>query len=56
MRTIQDIKLGEKFNHGEKGDGVVIDKTRRTITIKYERSTCKCTYKYNDAYFHISDF
>tara|TARA_R110000737_G_scaffold243732_1_gene254781 strand:+ start:344 stop:517 length:174 start_codon:yes stop_codon:yes gene_type:complete len=57
MRTIQDVKIGERFLHSdEKGEGVVIGKTKRTITVKYEKSTCKNTYKHNDAYFYPSDF
>jgi len=56
MRTIQDVKVGETFNHHEKGEGVVSIKTKRTITIVYEHSTCKNTYNCNDAYFYPSDF
>jgi len=56
MRTIQDIKVGEKVNHHIKGEGMVSIKTKRTITIVFERSTSKNTYKCNDAYFYVSDF
>ena len=54
MRTIQDVKIGEKVKHHEKGNGMVSDKTKRTITIVFERSTSKLTYNCNDAYFYVS--
>lgn len=56
MRTIQDVKIGERFNHHEKGEGIVTGKTKRTITVTYPQSTCKNTYNCNDAYFYPSDF
>lgn len=56
MRTIQDVKVGETFEHYEKGVGTVVRKTKRTITIQYEKSSCKNTYNCNDAYFYPSDF
>lgn len=56
MRTIQDVKVGERVQHPEKGEGVVSIKTKRTITIVYEKSTCKNSYNCNDAYFYVSDF
>jgi len=56
MRTIQDVKVGETINNREKGVGMVTKKTKRTITIQYEKSSCKNSYNCNDAYFYISDF
>ena len=57
MRTIQEVKIGEKVKHHIKGDGMVTNKTKRTITITFENgNTCKNTYRYNDAYFYVSDF
>ena len=56
MRTIQDVKVGETVNHHLRGKGVVSIKTKRTITIVFENSTCKNTYNCNDAYFYVSDF
>jgi len=56
MRTIQDVKIGEKVHHHEKGDGMVSAKTKRTITIVFERVVTKVTYRYNDDYFYVSDF
>lgn len=56
MRTIQEVKIGEKVTHHLKGDGMVSGKTKRTITITFEKSTSKNTYRYNDAYFYVADF
>jgi len=56
MRTIQEVEIGERFNHATKGEGVIIAKTKRTITAKFQKSTTKLTYKHNDAYFYASDF
>ena len=56
MRKISEVKVGEKINHTEKGKGIVISVTKRTITVKYLKSTCKNTYKHNDSYFYGSDF
>jgi hypothetical protein len=55
-QTIQDVKIGETYNHPYKGEGLVIGKTKRTITVKFDKSTTKLTYNHNDAYFCISDF
>ncbi len=56
MRKISDVKVGETINNPIKGVGVVISVTKRTITVKYPKSTCKNTYKHNDSYFYESDF
>ena len=57
MKTIQDVKIGEKVNTKRNGDGMVTNKTKRTITVTFENgNTVKNTYKYNDAYFYGSDF
>lgn len=53
---IQEVKIGFKFQHGIKGECEVIDKTKRTITIKHKFGTTKTTYRYSDAYFSPSDF
>lgn len=56
MKTIQDVKIGEQWQHPEKGLGEIIAKTKRTITVKYPKSTCKNSYRHNDARFSWSDF
>ena len=56
MRTIKEVKIGEKVTHPEKGEGIISGKTKRTVTITYEKITCKNSYNCNDAYFYPSDF
>ena len=56
MRTIEDVKVGEFVEHHEKGKGMVSGKTQRTVTITFEKSTSKNTYRYKDAYFYVSEF
>lgn len=53
---IHQIEIGYKFQHGIKGECVVIDKTKRTITIRHKLGTTKTTYRYSDARFSPSDF
>ena len=55
IRTIQDIQLGEKLNHPSRGTGEVINRTKRTITIKWPFSTQKVSYRTNDARFNVCD-
>jgi hypothetical protein len=54
--TIQYIVVGRKIDHPTKGVGEVIKVTKRTITVKFKRSTSKLTYNCNDAYFYATDF
>jgi len=57
MRTIQDVKIGEKVESGRNGKGMVTNKTKRTITVTFENgNTVKNTYMHNDDYFYGSDF
>jgi hypothetical protein len=53
---ISEVPIGYKFNHGLKGEGIIIDKTKRTLTAKFEHCTTKVTYKYSDLIFSGSDF
>jgi len=53
---IHQVEVGFKFQHGEKGECVVIDKTKRTITIKHKFGTTKTTYRYADSRFSPTDF
>jgi len=53
---ISEVEIGHKFDHGIKGECEVINKTKRTITIKHKFGTTKTTYRYSDAYFSPSDF
>lgn len=57
MRTIRDVKIGEKVFSGRNGEGVITDKTKRTITVTFENGNkVKNTYAHNDDYFYGSDF
>ena len=51
-----EIEIGFKFEHGTKGECVVIDRTPKTITVKHKFGTTKTSYRYKDAYFSPSDF
>lgn len=53
---ISEVKVGQIIKHGEKGDGVVIAKTARTITAKFPKVTTKVTYRFKDAIFSPIDF
>lgn len=57
MKKIQDVKIGQEVISPRNGKGIITAKTKRTITVVFENgNTSKVTYKYNDAYFHESDF
>lgn len=53
---ISEVELGFKFNHGIKGECTVIDKTKRTITIRHKLGKTKVTYRSSDVTFSPSDF
>jgi hypothetical protein len=53
---VAEVKEGFKFQHGIRGEGEVIKKTPRTITVKFEKSTVKTTYRYTDVEFSPTDF
>jgi len=53
---ISDVEIGFKFDHGIKGECIVIDKTKRTITMLHDVGKTKVTYKHADADFSPSDF
>lgn len=56
MKTIQEIEVGFTFTHGTKGEGVIIAKTKRTLTAQFRASKTKVTYRSSDARFSVSDF
>ena len=57
MKKVSDIRIGESYNHGLYGNGMVTDTTKRTITITFQNGMkVKNTYKSADAYLYISDF
>lgn len=57
MRTIQEVKIGEEVNSVRNGKGMVTNKTKRTITVTFDKGNIvKKTYRNNDDYFYGSDF
>lgn len=53
---LEEIEIGFKFNHGIKGECVVIGKTKRTVTVKHKFGTTKVTYRTSDVNISPSDF
>lgn len=53
---INEVPFGYKFSTPDKGEGVVIDRTARTITAKFAGVTTKVTYRTKDSHFSPSDF
>ena len=57
MKTIQEVKIGDKVENTRNGKGIVSGKTQRTVTVTFENgNTVKNTYKHKDSYFYQSDF
>jgi hypothetical protein len=57
MKRISGVKVGDKVNSPRReGEGTVIKVTKRTVTVKFDKSTCKNTYNHSDSYFYESDF
>lgn len=56
-KTIKDVQIGDKINSPRNGEGMISDKTKRTLTAVFTNgNTVKLTYKTSDAYFYGSDF
>ena len=53
---LSEVPLGYKFEHGLKGECIVIDKTPRTITIIHKFGKTKVLYTNGNATFYPSDF
>lgn len=57
MKTIADIQVGHTFNSGRNGEGMIVAKSKRTLTAVFKNGNkVKITYKTTDAYFSGSDF
>ncbi len=54
-KTIADVQIGQKFEHGTKGEITCTDKTKRTLTFIHKFGKTKVTYRTYDAYFYASD-
>lgn len=48
-----DIKLGDKVYSVSKGDGIIIERTPRTATAKFEFVTSKWTFKKDCSLFEL---
>lgn len=54
---ISEVQIGLKINHPRHGSGMVIAKTKRTITAMFSNGVkAKCSYRYDDANFSATDF
>ena len=53
---IQEVQIGQKINHGVKGEMTVINVTKRTITVAHKFGKTKVTYRSSDANVYASDF
>lgn len=53
---ISEIKIGYTFNNNLKGQGVIIKKSKKSLTAEFENSITKIVYIDSDADFSPSDF
>jgi hypothetical protein len=53
---ISEVQIGQKLNHGVKGEMTVINVTKRTITVSHKFGTTKVTYRSSDVNVSVSDF
>lgn len=57
MRTIAEVKVGEKIVSPRHGEGMVTAVTKRTVKVTFTNGcSVKNTYKTADAYFWPTDF
>lgn len=57
MKRINEITIGEKVKSPRNGDGVVSNKTVRTVTVTFfNGNIVKNTYRSSDAPFYSSDY
>lgn len=57
MLKVSDIKIGHVVISPKNGEGIVFNKTIKTITVVfYNGNIVKLKYKNSDDYFHASDF
>lgn len=56
MKYISEIPIGHKFMTRTKGEGVIISKTKRTLTAKFEKCTTKLTFKRFDCEYPLKEF
>lgn len=57
MKTIAEVKVGDKVSNNKNGDGMVTARTAKTITVTFTNGNkVKNSYRYKDDYFYESDF
>jgi len=57
MKKISEINIGYSFNHFTYGEGIVSDKTARTLSVTFKNGLrVKNTYRSADAPFSPFDF
>ena len=57
MKTIQDVKIGDKVENNSNGKGIVSKKSQKTITVTFENGKIiRNTYRHKDDYFYECDF
>lgn len=56
-KTIQDVQIGDTVENHRNGEGIVSNKTKRTIEVTFKNGNkVKNTYRHNDDYFYQTDF
>ena len=53
---LSEVEIGHTFIHPRKGEGVIIARTKRTLTAKFKCSTTKVTYRHGVTTFYPTDF
>lgn len=56
MKHISDVPIGHKFMSSTKGQGTIIDKTKRTLTARFKYCTTKVTYNKADCEYPLREF
>jgi len=54
---ISEVQIGMKLNHPRYGEGMVTNRTARTVSATFSNGMrCKVTYKTSDTNFFVTDF
>jgi hypothetical protein len=57
LQTIAEVEIGQEVSSWRNGNGKVVDKTARTVTVLFEGGNrVKNTYRSKDSFFKQSDF
>lgn len=57
MQKLTDVKIGQKINSPRNNEGIIISKTKKTITALFTNGNrVKNTYRNMDDYFYEADF